>query len=122
MTKQTKQIWGVCAECGRYHENPVRKAVKESNFEDDIAAMLEYTEELQSENNELNALVEVLQRELHDARQRIDNLNLQLRISELEKELAERKSAKFDAKPWNESEEELEESIWLHNMHSAGHR
>ena len=119
---ETKQVWGICAECGRYHKNPVKKVVKESDFEDDVAALLEYSEELQSENKELNALVEILQRELHDARQMIDNLNLQLRISELEKELAERKSAKFDAKPWNESEEELEESLWLHNVYSVGHR
>ena len=119
---ETKQVWGVCAECGRYHENPVRKAVEEPNFEHDIAALLKLMEEIQVENRELNTTVEIMQRELYDARQQLEITNLQLRVAQLEKTLVERKSAKFDDSPWDESEEQLEESIWLHNLHNAGHR
>ena len=69
---------------------------------------------LRKEAKENNALVEIMQRELHDAR-------LELRIAKLELEVM-KKSAKFDDQPWDGSEDQLEESIWLHNVYSVGHR
>lgn len=92
-----KQVWGVCAECGKYHINPVTKA--EVNLDQDITTLLEYTETLMKENTELEAVgnkmdaeISILTRELREARQEIDNLTLKLRIAELEKMLLERKN------------------------------
>lgn len=137
---ENNKNWGLCEECGKYHENPVRKhntfeqdvvkllsyeenlekeianlklenkklysILEEADFaanhhnDDDIAELLAYSEALENANNENLATVEVLERELYDARRDLELARAELRIAKLEAELEKRKSAKWDKNPW----------------------
>lgn len=108
MEYTTKEEWGVCAECGKYHINPVTKA--EVNLDQDITTLLEYTETLMKENTELEAVcnkmdaeISILTRELHDARQELKIAHLEKDILRLEKLALENRLKEVEESLFRES-------------------
>lgn len=79
-----QQEYGLCNQCGQYHWNPIRQTNGE--FNRDIAALIENSDQLEQENGELSATLEIMERELYDARQQIEVLRLRLQVIQLENE------------------------------------
>lgn len=79
-----QQEYGLCNQCGQYHWNPIRQTNGE--FNRDVAALIENSDQLEQENGELSATLEIMERELYDARQQIEVLRLRLQVIQLENE------------------------------------